>query len=93
MIMPGRIWVAGIDIAKEISLYDCGLQEPAARLSGRRAGHNSAVTGAKALFYTELRGKGNRRCPAAIFSHKHKFKTTVFPGLCRQPGAGLELGE
>src|SRR5580692_4369993 len=60
MIMPGRIWVAGIDIAKEISLYDCGLQEPAARLSGRRAGHNSAATGAKVLFYTEVRGKGNR---------------------------------
>src|SRR6202522_1583964 len=65
MIMPGRIWVAGIDIAKEISLYDCGLQEPAARLSGRRAGHNSAATGAKVLFYTEVRGKGNRARGAA----------------------------
>jgi hypothetical protein len=25
MIMPGRSWVAGIDIAWKLSLYDCGL--------------------------------------------------------------------
>src|SRR5579864_6297994 len=26
MIMPGRSWVAGIDIAEKLSLYDCGCE-------------------------------------------------------------------
>src|SRR5450432_4719090 len=59
MIMPGRSCVAGIDIGRTLSLCDCGLHEPAARLSGRRAGHNSATTGAKALFYTQTAQEGN----------------------------------
>src|SRR3954464_37453 len=54
MIMPGRSWVAGIDIAWKLSLYDCGLT-PA---EGGR-GTSSAATRAKLLFYTELRRKRN----------------------------------
>jgi len=52
--MPGRSWVAGIDIAKKLSLYDCGLTQA----EGGQA-TSSAATRAKALFYTELRRKRN----------------------------------
>src|SRR5690349_10195148 len=31
MIMPGRSCVAGIDIGRKVSLYDCGMHEPAAK--------------------------------------------------------------
>src|ERR1700757_3191062 len=53
MIMPGRSWVAGIDIARKTLLEcDCGLT-PAE--GGQPT--ISAATRAKVLFYTQLRPK------------------------------------
>jgi hypothetical protein len=59
MIMPGRSWVAGIDIGKKLSLYDCGLR--VRRKTGRPQVPPPAYYAkkAKALFYTELRPKRN----------------------------------
>jgi hypothetical protein len=59
MIMPGRSWVAGIDIGKKLSLYDCGLRSR--RKTGRPQVPPPAnyAKKAKALFYTELRRKRN----------------------------------
>src|SRR5690242_5992256 len=55
MIMPGRSWVAGIDIVKELSLYDCALR------SRRKAGRPQVPPpqGRKWLFYTHLCLKRN----------------------------------
>src|SRR5512146_2986638 len=54
MIMPGRSWVAGIDIVRKLSLYDCSAT-PAEE--GGRATSSAAHEG-KALFYTHLQRKG-----------------------------------
>src|SRR6201996_2558577 len=57
MIMPGRSWVAGIDIARRTLLeYDCGLT-PAE--GGQPT--ISAATRAKLLFYTQPCSKRNLR--------------------------------
>src|SRR3954465_80513 len=82
MIIPGRSWVAGIDIGRALSLYDCGT----APAEGGQA-KSSAATKAKTLFYTELRRK--RTLPA---SGTHRTQTNTrrpfeSHGCC---GRGLE---
>jgi hypothetical protein len=56
MIMPGRSWVAGIDIAWKTLLHTLAVVKPA---EGGGQATSSAATRAKALFYTQVRRKRN----------------------------------
>src|SRR5438270_2236752 len=59
MIMPGRSWVAGIDIAEENLLTKFRLKLDFDDAGGGRASQRFRRTGAKLLFYTQVRPKRN----------------------------------
>jgi hypothetical protein len=70
MIMPGRSWVAGIDIGKTISFKINAFAE----LAEGGAGHIFRRTKAKTLFYTQGVGKGNREGNVALCRDKENHR-------------------
>jgi hypothetical protein len=84
MIMPGRIWVAGIDIAWRNLLQKARFAEPA---EGGQATFSAAVR-TENLFYTHVPRKGNLPQPALIEEGPHLLPQTRLFGL---PQGSLEL--
>src|SRR5271170_1744815 len=72
MIMPGRSWVAGIDIARNNLLgsqYACGFAEPA---EGGQATFSTATRAKKVILHSG-RGKGNLPQAALIVRGPHSL--------------------
>src|SRR5438876_11982821 len=59
MIMPGRSWVAGIDIAEKLSLYDCGCE------AGGRRGRPQIPPPRRLKDYFTLTSAGKETFPHA----------------------------
>src|SRR5579864_5375319 len=92
MIMPGRSWVAGIDIASDSLLEKFTLDWT----GERRASTDSPARGSNALFYTGLTiiGRSSRSCrwllPATLHPRRGGFGA-AFQWLHHRPRRSLQI--